>query len=282
MGSIAIKQDVANASTSAAPTVPKPLIEAKDVVLTAPVIVPEDRKLLSSPTRFLTDLYFARTHRGNVTLLRDISFTLNPGDRIGLIGGNGAGKSTLLRVLAGIYFPSGGSLAINGTVHGLFDIAMGMSPEATGLENIYLRGLQMGLSIAEVRANVPAVTEFTEIGPAIDKPFGTYSAGMRLRLAFALATMIKPDILLLDEWIGAGDENFRRKAQVRMEQIVEDSRGLVIATHNRRLMKQLCTHGIVLRGGTIVMSGDVDEAHDYYEAQIREPDPTDDVPDELS
>ena len=247
----------------------KPLMVADKLYLTAPIFVPDDRQLLSNPRRFLSDLYLSRTKRGVTTILRGISFTLNPGDRLGLIGANGAGKSTLLRMLAGIYAPSDGELTINGSTHGLFDIAMGMIQEATGLENIYLRGLQMGLSVAEIQARVTHIAEFAEIGDAIDKPFGTYSTGMRLRLAFAIATMVDPDILLLDEWIGAGDERFRRKAKRRMDELVENSRGLIIATHNLNLMKSLCTHGLVLHGGQVVMSGTVSEAYEYYEAKIK-------------
>jgi ABC-type polysaccharide/polyol phosphate transport system ATPase subunit len=243
----------------------QPLIEARNLTLTVPVYRPDDRKLLSNPSRFLADIYFARTRRGVATLLDGISFTLAPGMRLGLIGANGAGKSTLLRLLAGIYAPTTGTLAINGTVKGLFDISLGMVPEATGLENIYLRGLEMGLTLTQIRAIVADVVQFAELDSDIEKPFNTYSTGMRLRLAVSISTMIEPDILLLDEWIGAGDARFREKVKARMDELVKNSRGLVLATHNAQLMKTLCTHGMVLAKGRAVFCGDLEEALGRYQ-----------------
>lgn len=214
--------------------------------------------------QFLTDLYLSRTQRGMAKILDDISFTLEPGMRIGLIGANGAGKSTLLRVLAGIYAPTTGTLTVNGTAKGLFDISMGMNQEATGLENIYMRGLQMGMDLDEVKELVPEVLEFSELGDFIEQPFNTYSTGMRLRLAVSISTMIEPDILLLDEWIGTGDARFRKKVQKRMNSLVEHSRGLVIASHNNNLLKSLCTHGIVMKKGVILFIGELEESLDKY------------------
>lgn len=249
-----------------ATTPPLPLIEAASVSLHVPVIKPNERSLMANPTRLLTDFYLSRTQRSFATLLDRISFTLMPGERLGLIGSNGAGKSTLLRVLAGIYTPSSGHLAINGTAKGLFDISLGMHPEATGLENIFMRGMQMGLGLKQIRALIPEVLEFAELGDHIEKPLGTYSTGMRLRLAIAVSTMIKPDILLLDEWIGAGDARFNAKVKDRMMGLVEGSRGLVLATHNETLMKSLCTHGLVLEAGRVAFLGPVGEALAFYES----------------
>jgi ABC-type polysaccharide/polyol phosphate transport system ATPase subunit len=242
----------------------QPLIEARNLTLSVPVYRPDDRKLLTNPSRFLADIYFSRTQRDVATLLDGISFTLEPGMRLGLIGANGAGKSTLLRLLAGIYAPTTGALLVNGTVKGLFDVSLGMVPEATGLENIYLRGLQMGLTLKQIRAIVAKVADFAELGDDIEKPFNTYSTGMRLRLAVSISTMIEPDILLLDEWIGAGDARFREKVKARMDELVRNSRGLVLATHNTQLMKGLCTHGMVLAKGQAVFCGELEEALKRY------------------
>ncbi len=230
-----------------------------------PVFLPDDRQLLSNPLKFLTDLYFSRSRRGSVTILDGISFRLMPGERLGVIGANGAGKSTLLRVLAGIYAPTMGEVNVNGSVQGLFDISLGMHPEATGLENIYLRGLRMDLKLMRIKDLVEDVIAFSELEDDIDKPFNTYSTGMRLRLAVAISTMIAPDILLLDEWIGAGDVHFRKKVQARMDGLIEMSRGLIIATHSTGLMKSLCTHGLVLSKGKVVFCGDLDDALRCYE-----------------
>ena len=214
--------------------------------------------------RFIGDLYLGRTRRGLAHLLSNISLEVKPGERLGLIGPNGAGKSTLLRLLAGIYAPTTGILTSHGVVKGLFDVSLGMNPEATGLENIYMRGLQMGFEFSEIREMVPQILAFSELEQDIEKPLSTYSTGMRLRLAVAVSTMRAPDVLLLDEWIGTGDAHFRDKLRARMNQMVEDSRGLVIASHNVTLMKSLCTHGIVLSGGEIAYQGDLDDALNFY------------------
>ena len=240
------------------------LIQASNLSLHVPVIKPAERSLLANPLNFIRDLYLARTRRSISTLLDRISFTLGPGERLGLIGPNGAGKSTLLRLLAGIYHPSSGELVINGTARGLFDISLGMHPEATGLENIYLRGLQMGLSLQKIQTLIPEVLAFSELSDEMDKPLAIYSTGMRLRLAVAVSTMIEPDILLLDEWIGTGDAHFNQKVKKRLTSLIEHSHGLVLATHNANLMKSLCTHGLVLAKGKVQFYGTVDDALAFY------------------
>ncbi|MDX2274526.1 MAG: ABC transporter ATP-binding protein [Hyphomonadaceae bacterium] len=259
----------ANAQTIA-PRV-APLIVARNVTLQVPVFLPQERQLLSNPLRLVTDLYLGRSKRVYTTLLDNVSVKLMPGERLGLIGANGAGKSTLLKVLTGIYQPSSGTLKINGEATGLFGIALGMLNEATGLENIYMRGLQMGLTLKQIRALIPEVIDFAELEDAIERPLSTYSAGMRLRLTLAVSTMIKPDILLLDEWIGAGDEHFKTKFKQRMLDLVESSRGMVLATHSFNLMKALCTRALVLAEGRVVFSGPVDDAQQFYleNAQLR-------------
>lgn len=246
---------------------PQPLLQANNLLLRVPVFRPEDRQLLANPRRFLTDLYFNRSRRGIVTILDDISLTLMPGERLGVIGANGAGKSTLLRVLAGIYQPTDGTLIVNGSVNGLFNISLGMNPEATGLENIYMRGLQMGMKLREIKALVPEIVGFAELEEAIDNPLNTYSTGMYMRLAFSVSTMVEPDILLLDEWIGTGDARFRQKVKARMDTLVENSRGLVLASHNTGLMKSLCTQGLVLAKGKMLFCGGLDEALEVYKAE---------------
>ena len=157
------------------------LLKADQVSLSVPVFQPPDRQIMTNPLRFISDLYLGRTHRGVANLLENVSLELVQGERLGLIGPNGAGKSTLLRLLAGIYAPTMGTLKTNGTVKGLFDISLGMNPEATGLENIYMRGLQMGFELREVREMIPQILEFSELEPFIEKPLNTYSTGMRLR-----------------------------------------------------------------------------------------------------
>lgn len=248
----------------------KPIIELNNVSLDVPIINSKDQKLLRNPLSLLSKFYVFGLNRKNTTILKNISFNLKSGQSLGLIGANGAGKSTLLRVLAGIYKPTSGTLFVNGDVNGLFDISLGMKPEATGLENIYLRGLQMGLNFKKIRSLIPKAIEFSELDHHINKPFATYSSGMRLRLSIAVSTMIKPDILLLDEWIGTADHHFNKKIKKRMLELIDNSRGFVITTHNENLMKSLCSHGLVLDKGRCIYFGSVDDALQYYSKTIKQ------------
>lgn len=247
----------------------RPLIELRNVCLEVPVFHPADRQLLSNPTRFLTDLYFNRTRRGIARILDDVTLSLGHGERLGVVGVNGAGKSTLLRLLAGIYVPSRGEIGIHGSVKGLWDISLGMNQEATGLENIYMRGLQMGLQLRDIRAYIPEILAFSELGDAIDKPLMTYSTGMRLRLAVTISTMIEPDVLLLDEWIGTGDAHFQDKVEKRMDSLIQRTRGLVLASHNVGLMRRLCDTGLLLDKGRVLCHGDLESVLAAYDELIR-------------
>ena len=245
------------------------IIIAENISLRVPVFLAKEKNLLSNPLQLLTDLYARRTDRKIANLLQDVSFTLRKGERLGLIGPNGAGKSTLLRMLAGIYKPSAGRLVVNGVAKGLFDMSLGMNPEATGLENIYLRGIQMGMSLSKIRRLIPDVAAFAELGEDIHKPFETYSAGMRMRLAFSISTMIEPDILLMDEWIGAVDAHFSHKVEARMNDLISNSKALVLATHSFSLMRRLCSRGLVLEGGRARFFGDIDDALAFYSETVK-------------
>lgn len=194
-----------------------------------------------------------------------INFTLEPGARIGLLGRNGSGKSTLLRALAGVYPPTSGTLTVNGRVAAIFNASLGFVQEATGIENIYLRGAMLGLSFDEIRALVPSIVEFSELGDWVHQPIHRYSSGMSLRLAFSITTAVRSDILLLDEWLGAGDAAFLRKARARMQSMVEDARMVVLATHNLNLMRSQCNQAMVLEEGKLVFMGDLDTAIEKYQ-----------------
>jgi ABC-type polysaccharide/polyol phosphate transport system ATPase subunit len=190
-----------------------------------------------------------------VQALDQVSLKFGVGDRVALIGHNGAGKTTLLRVLAGIYEPRGGWVRIEGRVTPMFDINLGIDPESTGYENIILRGLYLGLTKAEIMERRDSVAEFTELGPFLDFPVRTYSAGMHARLAFAMATCITPEILLLDEGIGAGDAGFMEKANLRLEQFVAKTGILVLASHTDELVRRLCNKAVLIavyRGRQVV------------------------------
>ena len=206
--------------------------------------------------------------RINVRALNDVTLDLEDGDRLGLIGPNGAGKTTLLRVLAGIYHPTRGQVYSSGRVSALLDVSVGLNPEATGRENIILRGMYMNIHPREMRARVDEIAEFTELGPYLDMPTRTYSAGMMVRLGFAVSTCTPPEILLMDEWLSAGDASFLDKAQRRMERFVGSSSILVLASHSMELLRKWCNRGVLLQHGQIAAHGDIDEVVDAYAGSV--------------
>jgi len=189
--------------------------------------------------------------RVTVRALRDVTLRIAEGERVGLIGPNGAGKSTLLRTIAGIYEPTAGRVQVAGRVTTLFSLNIGIEQEATGLENITLRGLAAGMSRREIQHRAADIAEFTELGEHLNLPLHTYSVGMRARLAFAISTAVDPDIVLMDEWIGAGDAGFMEKARARLDAVLHGARVLVIASHNHSLIKRTCTKIIQLDHGHI-------------------------------
>lgn len=192
-----------------------------------------------------------------IEALRDITLSLRHGDRVGLVGHNGAGKSTLLRLLSGIYEPTRGSSRIVGRVAPVFDLGVGMDPETTGYENIVIRGLFLGMTRKQMEARTAEIAEFTELGDYLSMPLRTYSTGMRVRLALGVVTSIDPEILLLDEGIGAVDSVFLEKARDRLTALVERSGILVFASHSDEFLTELCSSGIWLDHGQIRQQGEL-------------------------
>jgi len=192
-----------------------------------------------------------RQHRVVVQALRDISFSLGSGDRLGLIGGNGAGKTTLLRAIAGIYQPVAGRVIVDGSLNALLDPNLGMNPDLTGRENIGLRGLYAGYTQAAIRTLEDDVQNFADLGEFLDLPVRFYSSGMVVRLAFALATAIHPQVLLMDEWFMAGDAQFLEKARHRLEAVVRGAEILVLSSHMTSAILEWCTRVIWLDQGRI-------------------------------
>lgn len=199
-----------------------------------------------------------------VQALDGVSFELAAGDRLGLVGSNGAGKTTLLKVLYGIYEPTGGTVKVDGRVDALFNINLGFRRLASGRRNIELRGLINGWSEEETAVRMQEIIEFSELGEFIDMPFKSYSQGMAARLAFAIATSLEPEILLMDEWIGAGDPRFQDKAKERMEAVTAKAGIIVLASHNHSLLKRVCTKVLELDKGVVKYFGD---AEAYFEAK---------------
>lgn len=194
-----------------------------------------------------------------VNALKNIDLDMHDGDRVALVGDNGSGKSTLLRVISHVYPPSGGTATIIGKVSPMFETTLGMSMDATGLENIQIAGTIWGMTRAQIRDSIDDIVDFTELGDYLKFPVRTYSNGMKLRLAFAIATVREPEILAIDEVIGVGDANFYEKAFARLLRLVERSRILVIAAHADEILRRVCTKAVWLNHGSLKAYGPIDE-----------------------
>lgn len=203
-----------------------------------------------------------------VRAVDNLSYTFEHGARVGLIGHNGAGKTTLLRVMAGIYEPTGGRVCIEGKVAPVFDIGFGMDPDSTGWENIILRGVILGLTLSEIRAKQNEIAEVSELGEFLDMPIRAYSAGMMTRLAFAVSTSVRAEILLVDEGIGAGDAAFFEKAKKRLEGFIENAGLLVLASHSLELMRTWCDTAVWMDHGKGRMYGKVDDVIAAYKESL--------------
>lgn len=242
----------------------------RDVCIDFPIYQGSSRSLKKALLATSTQGNLARDalDRINVRALSDVSIDIVNGDRVGLIGLNGAGKTTLLKVLASVYEPTQGRFISSGSISSLLDIQVGLNPDATGRENIVLRGMYMGIHPREMRTRAAEVAEFTELGHYIDMPVRTYSAGMMIRLAFSISTCIPPDILIMDEWLTAGDAQFLDKAQRRVEDFVRGSSILVLASHSTELVERWCNRGILLHQGRVMMIGPIKEVVAAYQRLI--------------
>ena len=208
------------------------------------------------------------TGRIVIKALDGVNFEMLEGDRIGLLGHNGSGKTTLLRTLAGIYEPVSGVVHTNGRVFPLFDLQLGMDVDATGLENIWMRGKMLGLTNKQINDALDDIAEFTELGDYLYMPIRTYSTGMMLRLAFAISTAITPEILVLDEMIGAGDAAFIARADVRLKEFLTRTGILVIASHSTSMLRQWCNKGMLLEKGKLMAYGPIDDVVARYEELV--------------
>ena len=245
-------------------------LRLRDVSVEFPIYQGSSRSLkkvlLASSTR--GNLGRDAADRINVRALSGVSLEITDGDRFALLGLNGAGKTTLLKVLAGVYEPTRGKFVASGRVSSLLDIQVGLNGDATGHENIILRGMYMGIHPREMRARAAAVAEFTELGDYLGMPVRTYSAGMMIRLAFAISTCIAPDILIMDEWLSAGDAHFLEKAQRRVEEFVRASSILVLASHSLELVERWCNRGILLHHGRVLAVGPLAETVEAFRRLI--------------
>lgn len=202
--------------------------------------------------------------RNTYHALDKIDLQIKSGERVGIIGQNGSGKTTLLRVLAGIHQPTSGSLDLIGKTVPLISYDLGVNMEASGLENIILSGVLLGLNLTELKSKLPQIVEFSGLGEAIHQPVRTYSSGMRMRLAFSLSTSVRPQILLLDEWLSVGDEAFQKKAQSRMNELVDSSEIIVLSSHSRDIIENVCSRVILMENGHVRADGNPKQICDIY------------------
>lgn len=242
-----------------------PVIDVSHVGLHLPVI--------GADARLLRKMVFGRYVGSKVTqksivyvrALHDITMRINSGDRIGLIGHNGSGKTTLLRLLAGVYQPTGGSISVHGKVSALLSPGLGMDLEDNGYDNIRNIALMLGMPRRETEAKFQEIADFTELGGYLAMPVRTYSAGMQLRLTFAVITAIDPDILLLDEGLGVGDARFAKRAQERVNSLIRRTNVMVLASHSESMIREMCNRAALLDQGQLVSFGSVDSVfQDYY------------------
>ncbi len=254
-------------------TVPEAVIEASTAARIDAEHVNVDFPLYHGNARSLKRMVFRTVagrvatdpkHRVVVQALRDISFSLRRGDRLGLIGGNGAGKTTLLRTLAGIYEPQAGRVHVRGSLSALLDPNLGMNLDLTGRENIVLRAMYSRLERPAIRQLEEDVAAFADLGEFLDMPVRVYSSGMVVRLGFALATAIRPQVLLMDEWFLAGDASFMEKARVRLEDMVRGAEILVLSTHLTEVVLSWCTRVIWLDQGRVRADGTAEAVLSEY------------------
>lgn len=249
-------------------------IQARGVSLDVPMYVQPDRAV-GGWASLLLGAAFDAPRRRYARILSDVSFDAEAGDRIAVLGRNGAGKSTLLRVLNGVYAPTAGSVSVSGSCQALLNISLGFNGEATVRENIFLRGTAMEIPAAQLREQMDAILDFAGLRHKASHRLRTLSSGQRIRLGFAISTSVQHDIMLMDEWLGAGDSRFMEKAQERMADRVGGSKIVMLASHSVGLLRDICNKGLVIESGRLVFAGSIMESLRRYHALMAEgsPDP---------
>jgi len=203
-----------------------------------------------------------------IQALKGVDLTIPKGSTVGIVGRNGSGKSTLLKLITGIYAPSSGTIEVNGRISALLDLGAGFHPDFTGRENILINGIILGMSRAEVKARMPAIIEFAELGDFIDEQVRTYSSGMFMRLAFAVATHVDPEILIIDELLAVGDEHFQRKSMAKMTEFKQSGKTIILVTHDLGTVQRWCDLAAWIDGGVIRMVGTPVQVIDQYRRAV--------------
>jgi lipopolysaccharide transport system ATP-binding protein len=243
-------------------------ITARDLVVEFPIYQGAQRSMRKTFLSAATGGKLANADkRVSVRAVDGMSFHIADGERIGLLGHNGSGKTTLLRALTGIYEPTSGYLDVAGSVMSLLDIATGFDTDATGFENIVLRGITMGVPPKRIRPQIDEIAEFSGLGEYLKLPVRTYSSGMMMRLAFAISTSISSDILLMDEWLSVGDDDFRQKASERLTHLMNRSAIVVIASHDKELLARTCSRILHVSHGKILDEELLDQSTSHHHAE---------------
>lgn len=238
-------------------------IKVEGLSLSVPIYLQRERRARNWASMFL-GAAFDPPSRRVASLLENITFEIRQGDRMAILGRNGAGKSTLLRVLNGVYAPTSGRVEISGSCQALLNMSLGFNSDATVRENIFLRGTAMGMSGGGLRNHVDSILEFSGLVQKSAHRLRTLSSGQKMRLGFAISTTFQHDIMLMDEWVGAGDADFMAKAAARMQSRVDGSKIVVLASHSTSLIRELCNKAIVLDMGRLVYAGDIVSSLRYY------------------
>ena len=210
------------------------------------------------------------SQEGIVHAIKNMNLEIKEGERVSIIGHNGAGKSTFLKMISGIYPPTNGILNVSGKISSMFELSTGFEMESSGWDNIYLRGLMLGETPSSIKEKMKEIAEFSELGEFLDMPVKYYSSGMFVRLAFSVSTAIKPDILLLDEIVAAGDASFLKKAEKRMNEMIDVAKIMVLVTHSMKTAKDLTNRCLWFEKGKIVMDGKPKEVIKEYLKNVKE------------
>lgn len=219
--------------------------------------------------RILQWLFTKKGYEKERQVLRNISFEVNRGEIVGLIGVNGAGKSTLMKLIAGITYPTSGDVKVNGRVGSLINLSAGFYPDYTGRKNIYYKGTVMGMSKTDIDLIIDDVCDFVDLGEYFDRPMRMYSSGMAARLGFALAVYSRPEVLIIDEVLAVGDKNFQQKSRQKVVEMFQEGKSVIFSSHSDEMIRQFCSRVVYLKDGQIVFNGDVEEGLQKYNEDIQ-------------
>ncbi len=227
-------------------------------------------KLYKNDKRRLLSIFFKKVPYKEKKAVNNVSFKIERGESVAIFGKNGAGKSTILKMITGVTFPTSGEITVKGRVSALLELTSGFDPEFTGRENIYLKGRILGLKEDEIKKLEPSIVKFAELEEYIDQPVRTYSSGMKARLGFSVNVNIEPEILIVDEALSVGDEEFKKKCTKKINEIIEkDNVTLLFVTHSTGVAKEFCKRGIVMKKGKMICDTDIDEAIEKYKESIK-------------